>query len=154
LIVALWFQCSVPLTFRVVYLPRTIFPCACSLTSETSMTRFLSTSPVIRYPCMITCCVVWRYGNLAIESSQVILTVRLMTGCLPNRHEVHNSHTLCSVVAFNLDESRRCELGDNTNRTLRCLSSSWAVYFFNNKNTATFKRVNSSGNTMRQTIAA
>jgi hypothetical protein len=42
------------------------------------------TAHACRYPCMITCRVEWRYSNLAVESNQVIPTVCLRTGCLPN----------------------------------------------------------------------
>jgi hypothetical protein len=45
----------------------------------------LLTSPVIRYPCMITCPVEWRYSYLAIKSNRVILNVCLMSGRLLNR---------------------------------------------------------------------
>ena len=47
----------------------------------------LLTSPVIRYPRMITCPVEWRYSNLAIKSNRVILNVCLMSGRLLNRQE-------------------------------------------------------------------
>jgi hypothetical protein len=60
----------------------------------------LLTSLVIRYPCMITCRVEWRYSNLAIESNQVVPTMCLMTGCLlivPNRHEMRDSPRLCTT---------------------------------------------------------
>ena len=44
-------------------------PCACPLASETSVDRIWLTSPMIRYPCTITCRVVWRYSRLAIAFS-------------------------------------------------------------------------------------
>src|SRR6266700_6438712 len=54
----------------------------------------LLTLIVIRYPCMITCHVAWRYSSIIVESNQVMPTVCLMTYCLPNRHEVHDSPAL------------------------------------------------------------
>ena len=61
--------------------------CACIFGIRDISDAILPTSPVIRYPCMITCPVEWRYSNLAIESNQVIPTVCLMAGCLLNCHE-------------------------------------------------------------------
>src|SRR6266576_1325308 len=83
----------------------------------------LLTLIVIRYPCMITCRVAWRYISTTIESNQVIPTVCMMTVCLPNRHEVHDS----PAPTLNENESH-CDLGNNTNRTLRYLNSSWGMY--------------------------
>ena len=80
----------------------------------------LLTLIVIRYPCMITCRVAWRYISITRESNQVIPTVCMMTVCLPNRHEVHDS----PAPTLNEDESHRCDLGNNTNRTWRYLNSS------------------------------
>jgi len=68
----------------------------------------LLTLIVIRYPCMITC-VMWRYSSITIESNQVIPMVCLMTVCLPNRHEVHDS----PAPTLDEDKTHRSDLGNN-----------------------------------------
>ena len=100
----------------------------------------LLTLIVIRYPCicMITCRVAWRYISTTIESNQVIPMVCLMTVCLPNRHEVHDS----PAPMLDEDKSHRSDLGNNTNRTLHYLNSSWGLYCIP---CTTFKRVTVRG---------
>jgi hypothetical protein len=71
----------------------------------------LLTSPVIRYLCMITCPVEWRYSNLAIKSNRVILNVCLMSGRLLNRrggpHHVGDllSHILIQQKYYSFQKS-------------------------------------------------